>query len=77
MSADTHGLLVLVPGYPDVNAIVTSFVFVCVSHEIHCITDQLLPYIVPSDCRKLLRNIAIGLVAGLILTVSNISLPVY
>ncbi|XP_060521165.1 N-acetylneuraminate 9-O-acetyltransferase isoform X2 [Cylas formicarius] len=56
LAADTHGVLVLVPGYPVLNLIVTTFIFVCVSHEIHQITKTLLPYAVPNDWRLVLRN---------------------
>lgn len=34
LAADANGVLVLVPGYPALNAIVTSFIFVCVAHEV-------------------------------------------
>lgn len=57
LAADTHGLLVLLPGFPVMNVIVTSFIFVCVSHDIHCITNKLVPYLVPNDCKRLFRNI--------------------
>ncbi|XP_034250160.1 N-acetylneuraminate 9-O-acetyltransferase isoform X2 [Thrips palmi] len=56
LAADANGVLVLVPGSPALNAIVTSFIFVCVAHEAHEITKVLLPYVVPSDWRKVLRN---------------------
>lgn len=56
LAADANGVLVLVPGSPALNAIVTSFIFVCVAHEAHEITRVLLPYVVPSDWRKVLRN---------------------
>ncbi|XP_042898076.1 N-acetylneuraminate (7)9-O-acetyltransferase isoform X2 [Parasteatoda tepidariorum] len=57
LSADTHGILVLVPGYPVLNALVTSFIFVCVAHEIHCLTDILVKYAVPNDWKYLTRNV--------------------
>ena len=47
LSADTHGVLVLIPNYPVVNVLLTSFIFVCACHEIHTITGQLTPYFVP------------------------------
>lgn len=56
LAADTHGVLVLIPGYPVLNVIVTSYIFVCASHEIHCITKVLLPYAVPNDLKLVLRN---------------------
>lgn len=56
LAADTHGVLVLIPGFPVLNVIVTSFIFVCVSHEVHKLTQVLLPYAVPSDWKLVLRN---------------------
>lgn len=56
LAADTHGVLVLIPGYPVLNLIVTSFIFVCASHEIHLLTKTLLPYAVPTDWKLVLRN---------------------
>ncbi|KAK4872675.1 hypothetical protein RN001_014704 [Aquatica leii] len=61
LAADTHGVLVLIPGYPVLNLIVTSFIFVCASHEVHRLTKVLLPYAVPSDWRPLLRNVILFL----------------
>lgn len=59
LAADTHGVLVLVPGYPVLNALITSFIFVCVAHEIHVLTDILVRYAVPPDWKYILRNVAI------------------
>ncbi|XP_054721420.1 N-acetylneuraminate 9-O-acetyltransferase-like [Uloborus diversus] len=59
LSADTHGVLVLVPGYPVLNALVTSFIFVCVAHEIHCLTDILVKYAIPTDWKYLIRNVTV------------------
>ncbi|KAJ8927724.1 hypothetical protein NQ314_019785 [Rhamnusium bicolor] len=56
LAADTHGVLVLVPGYPVLNVIITSFIFVCASHEVHRITKDLLPFAVPNDWKLVLRN---------------------
>lgn len=61
MAADSHGVLVFVPGYPVINVLITSFIFVCASHEIHQITYTILPYAVPSDWRKVVRNFFIFL----------------
>jgi len=60
LAADTHGLLVLLPGYPVVNIILSSFVFVCAAHEAHDITATLLPLLVPHDLRRMLRNVALA-----------------
>lgn len=56
LAADTHGVLVLIPGYPVLNVLVTSFIFVCASHEINRLTKVLLSYAVPSDWKLVLRN---------------------
>lgn len=56
LAADTHGVLVLIPGFPVLNVIITSFIFICVSHEVHKLTEVLLPYAVPSDWKLVLRN---------------------
>lgn len=56
LAADTHGVLVLIPGYPVLNLIVTSYIFVCASHEVHRLTKVLLPYAVPGDYKLVLRN---------------------
>lgn len=56
LAADTHGVLVLIPGFPVLNVLITSFIFVCASHEVHHITKVLLPYAVPADWKCILRN---------------------
>ncbi|RWS30776.1 hypothetical protein B4U80_10615 [Leptotrombidium deliense] len=57
LSADTYGVLVLVPSYPVLNVIVTSFIFVCIAHEINLITKVLTKYAIPSDWRYMTRNL--------------------
>ncbi|XP_029649299.1 N-acetylneuraminate 9-O-acetyltransferase-like isoform X1 [Octopus sinensis] len=59
LASDTHGILVLVPGYPVLNVVITSYILVCICHEIHCITTGLVKYAVPSDWKMLLRNIVL------------------
>uniref|UniRef100_V5HYZ9 Putative conserved plasma membrane protein n=2 Tax=Ixodes ricinus TaxID=34613 RepID=V5HYZ9_IXORI len=59
LAADTHGVLVLVPGYPVLNVIVTSFIFVCISHEIHLLTEKLVVFAIPADWRYMVRNLSI------------------
>lgn len=61
LAADTHGVLVLVPGYPVLNLIITTYIFVCASHEVHNITKVLLPYSVPNDWKLALRNLILFL----------------
>lgn len=62
LAADRNGVLVLLPGFPNANIIVTSFVFVCVAHEVHRVTHVLLPWAVPNDWRLALRNLAVFMV---------------
>lgn len=59
LAADTHGVLVLVPGYPVLNVMVTSLVLVCVAHEVHMLTARLMPLAVPADWKYLVRNVVI------------------
>lgn len=59
LAADTHGVLVLVPGYPVLNVMVTSLVLVCVAHEVHTLTARLTPLAVPADWKYLVRNLAL------------------
>lgn len=58
LAADRHGVLVLLPGFPTLNIILTSFIFVCISHEIHRLTQILVSYAVPpNDWRLSVRNL--------------------
>ncbi|EDS39086.1 CAS1 domain containing 1 [Culex quinquefasciatus] len=59
LAADRNGVLVLLPGFPTLNVLITSFIFVCVSHEVHRLTTVLLPYAVPNDWKLALRNLLI------------------
>lgn len=62
LAADTHGVLVLVPGMPNLNLLLTSFIFVCAAHEVRRLTQLLQPLVVPSDVRKCLRNLLLFIV---------------
>uniref|UniRef100_A0A1B0AIY4 Cas1p 10 TM acyl transferase domain-containing protein n=1 Tax=Glossina pallidipes TaxID=7398 RepID=A0A1B0AIY4_GLOPL len=62
LAADRHGVLVLLPGFPTLNMIITSFIFVCASHEVHRITQILLPVAVPNDWKLVTRNFIIFLI---------------
>ncbi|XP_072859291.2 N-acetylneuraminate (7)9-O-acetyltransferase isoform X3 [Pogona vitticeps] len=57
LAADTKGVLVLIPGYPMFNIIVSTFIFVCVAHEIFQITNDLAQIIVPKDNAVLLKRL--------------------
>jgi len=35
LAADTHGVLVLLPGYPVLNGLIVSFIFICICHEVN------------------------------------------
>ncbi|PAA88338.1 hypothetical protein BOX15_Mlig034020g1, partial [Macrostomum lignano] len=59
LSNDTSGLLVLIPSNYVLNLITTSFIFVCLAHEVHSITRLLTPYAVPDDWRLAMRNLLI------------------
>ena len=61
LAADTHGVLVLLPEYPVLNVILTSFIFVCAAHEIHQLTSTLKTYFVPNEWKLCLRNLLLFL----------------
>jgi len=61
LAADTHGVLVLLPDYPVLNVILTSFIFVCAAHEIHNITATLKTYFIPNEWKLCLRNLLLFL----------------
>lgn len=58
LAADTRGILVLIPGNPTLNIIVSTFIFVCVAHEISQITTDLAQVLIPKDNPSLLRRLA-------------------
>ncbi|XP_063777469.1 N-acetylneuraminate 9-O-acetyltransferase isoform X2 [Pseudophryne corroboree] len=57
LAADTKGILVLIPGNPMLNIILSTFIFVCVAHEISHITNDLAQILVPKDRSALIKNI--------------------
>ena len=61
LAADTHGVLVLLPDYPVLNVILTSFIFVCAAHEIHSSTSTLKTYFIPNEWKLCLRNLVLFL----------------
>ncbi|XP_067112087.1 N-acetylneuraminate 9-O-acetyltransferase [Osmerus mordax] len=62
LAADTKGILVLLPGSPSFNIIISTFIFVCVAHEISLITNDLAQVVIPKDGASLLRRLgALGL----------------
>ncbi|XP_060052201.1 N-acetylneuraminate 9-O-acetyltransferase isoform X2 [Erinaceus europaeus] len=58
LAADTRGILVLIPGNPMLNIIVSTFIFVCVAHEISQITNDLAQIFIPKDNSSLLKRLA-------------------
>lgn len=57
LAADTKGILVLIPGNPTLNIIVSTFIFVCVAHEISQITNDLALVAIPKESGPLLRRL--------------------
>lgn len=49
LAADTKGILVLIPGSPVLNIIISTFIFVLVAHEISQITNDLVQITIPKD----------------------------
>lgn len=39
LAADNHGVLVLLPGYPVLNVLITCYILICVTHEVRHVTD--------------------------------------
>ncbi|XP_044535790.1 N-acetylneuraminate 9-O-acetyltransferase isoform X3 [Gracilinanus agilis] len=58
LAADTRGVLVLVPGSPALNITVSTFVFVCVAHEISRITNDLAHVLLPKESSALWKRLA-------------------
>uniref|UniRef100_A0A671TQN8 N-acetylneuraminate (7)9-O-acetyltransferase n=1 Tax=Sparus aurata TaxID=8175 RepID=A0A671TQN8_SPAAU len=58
LAADTKGILVLIPGIPSLNIMVSTFIFVCVAHEISLITNDLAQVVIPKDSVALLKRMA-------------------
>ncbi|XP_070702927.1 N-acetylneuraminate (7)9-O-acetyltransferase [Pempheris klunzingeri] len=62
LAADTKGILVLIPGNPSLNIMVSTFIFVCVAHEISIITNDLAQVVIPKDNVALLKRLgAVGI----------------
>jgi hypothetical protein len=61
LAADAHGALVLVPNNQVVNIIVITFIFLCISHELHKITAVVADFAVPEEWPLLIRNVLVFL----------------
>ncbi|XP_075443441.1 N-acetylneuraminate (7)9-O-acetyltransferase isoform X2 [Ascaphus truei] len=57
LAADTKGILVLIPGNPMLNIIISTFIFVCVAHEISHITNDLAQIVIPKDNSALVKRL--------------------
>lgn len=72
LAADTKGILVLIPGIPSLNILVSTFIFVCVAHEISLITNDLAQVIIPKDSMALLKRLgAMGVLSLLALLLTR------
>lgn len=76
LAADTKGILVLIPGNPSLNIMVSTFIFVCVAHEISLITNDLAQVIIPKDSVALLKRLgAVGLFSLVVWLLTKDSRP--
>jgi len=57
LAHDTKGVLVLIPNQPLFNVVVTTFVFVCVSHEIHKVSGVLTNALITKDIKTMMRRV--------------------
>ncbi|KAF0024713.1 hypothetical protein F2P81_023515 [Scophthalmus maximus] len=72
LAADTKGILVLIPGNPSLNIMVSTFIFVCVAHEISLITNDLAQVVIPKDSVALLKRLgAVGLLSLVVLLLTR------
>lgn len=76
LAADTKGILVLIPGNPSLNILVSTFIFVCVAHEISLITNDLAQVVIPKDSMALLKRLgAVGVFSLVVLLLTRGSQP--
>ena len=59
LANDGFGVHVLVPGYPALNACVTTFTFICVIHEVKQCCTVLAELLVTEDVRVMFRRLLI------------------
>uniref|UniRef100_A0A672SX68 N-acetylneuraminate (7)9-O-acetyltransferase n=1 Tax=Sinocyclocheilus grahami TaxID=75366 RepID=A0A672SX68_SINGR len=72
LAADTKGILVLIPGNPTLNIIISTFIFVCIAHEISQITNDLAQVAIPKESGPLLKRLlGAGFFLGLVLILSR------
>lgn len=66
----------LIPGNPSLNILVSTFIFVCVAHEISLITNDLAQVVIPKDGVALLKRLAAaGLISLVVLLLTRGSQP--
>ncbi|KAM8884455.1 N-acetylneuraminate (7)9-O-acetyltransferase [Synchiropus picturatus] len=75
LAADTKGILVLIPGSPFINMVVSTFIFVCVAHEISTITNDLAQCVIPKDNVALLKRLGAVALCTLALLLLNKAAP--
>ncbi|CAL1590013.1 unnamed protein product [Knipowitschia caucasica] len=74
LAADTKGILVLLPGNPSLNVLLSSFIFVCVAHEVSLITNILAQMLIPKDTVALLKRLGgLGMLCLLLRAMSHSS----
>ena len=71
LAADSNGILVLVPGYPVVNILIITLIFICISHELNSITKLLSSYFVPNNWRIVIRNFIIFVILLMPIAIKN------
>jgi len=52
----------MIPNNEELNLVVTTSIFVLLAHEVHKITEVLIPFLVPSKMNLVLRNVILSLV---------------
>jgi len=62
LSNDGFGVHVLIPGFPTLNALVTTFTFVCMIHEVKQLCSTLSELLVTKDVRVMLRRLLIFII---------------
>ncbi|XP_027892415.1 N-acetylneuraminate (7)9-O-acetyltransferase [Xiphophorus couchianus] len=75
LAADTKGILVLIPGNPSLNILVSTFIFVCVAHEVSVITNDLAQVVIPKDSMALLKRLGAMGVLSLFVLMSQLLTP--
>ena len=59
LAHDTKGILVLIPDQPLLNVTLTTYVFVCICHEIHKVSGVLANSLITKDVTTMLRRFAV------------------